>query len=70
MAEDHWTTEIEVNGQTFLMECIRRPFREGVEVRIQTPHGLVSFADFGLGNSALAQKAQSVLRAMIKDKND
>ncbi len=61
MNAQRWNQVIEVNGQEFVVECVKRPFREGIEVRIETPQGVISFAELGLGDSALLEKARALI---------
>ena len=65
MAEESWTRCIEVRGQSFTLVFLRRPFREGLEVRIETPWGIVSVAELGLGEQALIERARSILEGEL-----
>ncbi len=67
MSAEHWSLTVEVKGMLFEIECVRRPFREGVQVSIETPRGVVSFSEFGLGDSALLEKARSMISALYKE---
>lgn len=61
MAEETWTKTFEVNGRTYEALFIRRPFREGLEVRIDVDGELLSVAEFGFGEMALLEKARSMV---------
>lgn len=67
MSAERWVRTIEVAGQSFEAECIRRPFREGIEVRIALPDGeVLSVAELGLGERALLEKAKALLEASLE----
>jgi hypothetical protein len=69
MADERWVRIIEVSGQTFEAECIRRPFREGIQVRISLPNGgSLSVAELGLGEMALLEKAKALLAQEIAER--
>jgi hypothetical protein len=62
MADEHWYRTITIRGKEFEAEFVRRPFREGLEVRIVLPDGQVlSVAELGLGENALLEKATALL---------
>lgn len=63
MIEDDWTETLEVDGLRFQAHFVRRPFREGVEVRIKTSQGVITIAELGFGERALLEKARSVIRS-------
>ncbi len=65
MSDECWTREIEVQGRSYLATFIKRPFREGIEVRIDTPWGVISIAELGLGEQALVEKARSLIEAEL-----
>lgn len=65
MTEETWTREIEVGGERFTATFIRRPFREGLEVRIDLPTGPIVLAELGLGERALLEKARAAIREKI-----
>ena len=65
MSEEVWTKEIDVDGVVFQAILIRRPFREGLEVRIELPSGTISVAELGLGEQALLEKATQLVRAEL-----
>jgi hypothetical protein len=60
-----WVREIEVEGKIYTATFIKRPFREGIEVRIETPWGVISVAELGLGEQALLEKAQALIEAEL-----
>ncbi len=69
MSAERWVRTIEVAGQDFEAECIRRPFREGIEVRIALPDGeVLSVAELGLGERALIEKAKALLQESLERK--
>lgn len=61
-AEENWTRTFEVDGETFTATFIRRPFREGLEVRVVLEDQVISVAEFGFGERALLEKATSLVR--------
>jgi hypothetical protein len=61
VTEQEWERIIEVNGMRFEAQFVQRPFREGIEVRINTLNGIVTVAELGLGEQALLEKARSVI---------
>jgi len=62
MAADEWEREIEVDGSVYRVTFIKRPFREGLEVRVPTAEGVISVAELGLGEQALLEKVKSLLK--------
>jgi hypothetical protein len=69
MSAERWVHTFEVAGQSFQAECIRRPFREGIEVRIALPGGeVLSVAELGLGERALLEKAKALLEEALNAK--
>jgi hypothetical protein len=62
MEADEWDREIEVEGRVYRVTFIKRPFREGLEVRVETSEGLISVAELGLGEQALLEKVKSLLK--------
>ena len=65
MSEERWSREIEVQGKSYSAIFVKRPFREGIEVRIDTPWGLLSLAELGLGEHALLEKARALIEAEL-----
>lgn len=65
MDQEVWTTDIEVDGSIFQAVVVRRPFREGLEVRVELPSGTISVAELGLGERALLEKATELVRAEL-----
>jgi hypothetical protein len=69
MTEERRIRVIEVAGRHFEAECIRRPFREGLEVRIELPGGeVLSVAELGLGEAALIEKARALILEWLSRK--
>lgn len=66
MTDDRWYREIEVKGTIYRANFIKRPFREGFEVRIETPWGIISVAELGLGEQALLEKAQALIEDELR----
>lgn len=60
--EESWTKSFEVDGRTFEAEFFRRPFREGLEVRIDVDGEVLTVAEFGFGEVALLEKAREMVR--------
>ena len=46
--EETWTREIKVCGERFELLFVRRPFREGLEVRVNVRGKEISLAELGL----------------------
>lgn len=69
MTDETWTKTFEVNGRTFEALFIRRPFREGLEVRIEVDGEVLSVAEFGFGEIALLEKARSMVEEHLATKN-
>jgi len=65
VAEESWKRSIDVQGVPFTLIFLRRPFREGLEVRIETPWGLVSVPELGLGEQALLERARALLESEL-----
>lgn len=63
--EEVWTKSFEVNGRAFEAVCMRRPFREGFEVRIDVDGETLTFAELGYGDTALLEKARAVVEAHL-----
>ena len=66
--EEVWTKSFEAAGRTFEAVCMRRPFREGLEVRIEVDGETLVFAELGYGDSALLEKARSVVESHLASK--
>lgn len=66
MAEERWFRQIEVNGVEYRAEFVRRPFREGLEVRVELPDETITIAELGLGELALLERARSLINEKIK----
>jgi hypothetical protein len=71
MEASEWVREIEVEGRTYRAIFIKRPFREGIEVHVEGPDGLLRIAEMGLGEKALLEKVRSLLvdRLSFGEKN-
>ncbi len=66
--EEVWTKSFEVAGRVFQAVCMRRPFREGFEVHIEVDGELLTFAELGYGDTALLEKARSVVEQHLISK--
>lgn len=66
--EEVWTKSFEAVGRTFEAVCMRRPFREGLEVRVEVDGETLVFAEFGYGDTALLEKARSMVEAHLAEK--
>jgi hypothetical protein len=66
--EEVWSKTFEVEGRTFEAVCMRRPFREGFEVHIDVDGEVLTFAEFGFGDSALLEKARAMVESYLKTK--
>lgn len=64
--EEVWTKTFEVDGREFEAVFIRRPFREGLEVRIDVDGEQLSVAEFGYGEMALLEKARTIVAEHLK----
>jgi hypothetical protein len=68
MSADRWRHQIEIEGETYELEFIKRPFREGLEVRVETRFGAISVAELGLGELALIERVKAeILRRSERD---
>lgn len=56
MDASEWERRIEVAGEVYTARFIKRPFREGIEVRVDHPAGTISVAEMGLGEQALLER--------------
>lgn len=54
---------IVVDGVEFKAHLVKRPFREGVEVRIETSEGVITLAELGLGDRAMLERAAALIRS-------
>ncbi len=64
--EESWTREVEVCGESFELRFYRRPFREGLEVRV-TVHGTeISLGELGLGELALLERAKARIEEQLR----
>lgn len=66
--EEVWTKSFEVEGRTFQAVCMRRPFREGLEVHVDVDGEVLTFADFGYGDTALLEKARAMVEKHLGTK--
>ncbi|MFN4897107.1 MAG: hypothetical protein ACK5GN_14320 [Pseudomonadota bacterium] len=67
MEAQEWTREIEVDGKSYLVHLVKRPFREGLEVRIDLPGGTLRVAEMGLGEQALTEKIKDIIASTACD---
>jgi hypothetical protein len=63
MEASEWARDVEIDGITYRAIFIKRPFREGLEVRVALPDGTVSVAELGLGETALLERVREILVA-------
>jgi hypothetical protein len=63
MEASEWSREIEIDGVVYQAVFLKRPFREGLEVRVSLPDETISVADMGLGENALLERVRAVLIA-------
>jgi hypothetical protein len=63
--EEVWTKSFEAAGRTFEAVCMRRPFREGFEVHVDVDGEILVFAELGYGDTALLEKARSMVEAHL-----
>jgi hypothetical protein len=61
--DDSIEKTISVDGLVFRAHLVKRPFREGVEVRIETSQGVVTLAELGLGERAMLERAAALIRS-------
>lgn len=66
--EEVWSKTFEVEGRTFEAVCMRRPFREGFEVHVDVDGEVLTFAELGFGDSALLEKARSMVDRYLQTK--
>ncbi len=64
--KDRWSRFIEVGGETFEVIFFRRPFREGLEARMQVRGVEISLAELGLGEQELLQRARERIEAELR----
>jgi hypothetical protein len=68
LMEEVWSKTFEVDGREFEAVFMRRPFREGLEVRILVDDQVLSIAEFGFGETALLEKARIMVAEYLKQK--
>lgn len=66
--EEVWTKSFEVEGRRFQAVCMRRPFREGFEVHVEVDGDVLTFAEFGYGDTALLEKARAMVEKYLRTK--
>ena len=49
---------------------MRRPFREGLEVHVDVDGAVLTFAEFGYGDTALLEKARAMVEQHLATKKD
>ena len=64
--EESWTREVEVCGERFELRFYRRPFREGLEVRVTVRGTEISLAELGLGELALLERAKTRIEEELR----
>ncbi|MEN9844960.1 MAG: hypothetical protein RIS36_107 [Pseudomonadota bacterium] len=65
--EEVWSISFEVEGRSFEAVAMRRPFREGFEVHVHVDGEVLTFAEFGFGDSALIEKARAMVGQHLKE---
>lgn len=66
--KDSWTSQVEVCGERFELRFYRRPFREGLEVRVTVRGSEISLAELGLGERALIERATARIEEELRAK--
>ena len=66
--EEVWSKTFEVDGREFEAVFMRRPFREGLEVRIEVDGEVLSIAEFGFGETALLEQAKTMVADHLKQR--
>ena len=59
--EEVWTKKVEVQGREFEIVCMRRPFREGLEVHVDVDGTTLTIAELGYGESALMERIRAAI---------
>lgn len=66
MEAREWEREIEVDGTRYVARFIKRPFREGIEVRVELSEETISIAEMGLGEQALLERVRTSISKKIE----
>lgn len=59
--EEVWSKTFQVGEREFEAVFIRRPFREGLEVRVDVDGEILSIAELGYGETALLEMARAMV---------
>lgn len=52
---------IDIDGKSYEIVFVKRPFREGLEARIVLAHKTIAVAELGLGEQALIERLRSLI---------
>jgi len=63
MEASEWSREIEIDGVVYQAVFLKRPFREGLEVRVTLPDETIAVAEMGLGENALLERVRAIIIA-------
>jgi hypothetical protein len=64
--EEVWSKTFEVDGREFEAVFMRRPFREGLEVRVDVDGETLSIAELGYGETALLEMAKVMVEQHLR----
>ena len=65
--EEVWSKTFEVQGRAFEAVFMRRPFREGLEVRVEVDGETLSIAELGYGETALMEMAKDMVERHLNE---
>lgn len=63
MEAAEWSRKLEIDGTVYQAVFFKRPFREGLEVRVTLPDETISVAEMGLGEFALLERVKVIILA-------
>lgn len=63
--EESWSEVIEVDGQRVTVTYVRRPFREGLEVRIECDGQEWSCGELGFGLTEVRERVVEEVRRLL-----
>ena len=66
--EESWSETIDVDGALFEVFFLRRPFREGLEVRVSVDGETVSFGELGFGHTEVRLRAVEEIRTLMRER--
>ena len=61
-----WSEEIQHKGEIYQAQFTQRPFREGLEVIVNTAKGPLRISELGLGREAVLSKIKAELDNHLK----